>query len=120
MNDRFRVILLEEVDNFLSGLDVKTRDKIFYNILKSKRLNDKELFKKVQDEIWEFRTYYNKTYYRLFAFWDRTDSKDTIVVSTHGIIKKTDKIAQSDIDKAKNIRIKYFDKDENVHIRRNA
>lgn len=36
-------------------------------------------------EIWEFRTLYNKSYYRLFAFWD-TD-KDSLVIATHGIIK---------------------------------
>lgn len=66
------------------------------------------LFKKLQDEIWEFRTKYNKTYYRLFAFWDKTDGEDTIVISTHGLIKKTDKIPKNEIDRAEKSRQKYF------------
>lgn len=44
-----------------------------------------ELFKKLENsDIWEFRTLYEKTAYRLFAFWDTRN--DTIVVATHGII----------------------------------
>ena len=33
----------------------------------------------------------NKTYYRLFAFWDKTDKQEAVVISTHGI-EKTDHI----------------------------
>ena len=105
---RFRVQFLEDVKEFLDELDEKERDKIFYNIWKARITNDKELFKKLQDEIWEFRTLYNKTYFRLFAFWDKTDKKDTVVISTNGLIKKTDKIPQSEIDKAERLRQKYF------------
>ncbi len=47
-------------------------------------------------------------YYRLFAFWDKTDKEDTVVLATHGIIKKTDKVSKSEIEKAERIRIKYF------------
>ncbi|WP_417429747.1 hypothetical protein [Halpernia sp.] len=49
---KFRVQLLEEVDIFLASLDKKSRDKILYNIWKARSTNDKELFKKLQDEIW--------------------------------------------------------------------
>lgn len=105
---KFRVEFLEEATEFLDELDEKARDKIFYNIWKARSTNDKELFKKLQDEIWEFRTKYNKTYYRLFAFWDKTDSHDTVVISTHGLIKKTDKIPKSEIDRAERLREKYF------------
>lgn len=99
---------MEDVKDFLDGLDEKARDKIFYNIWKARSTNDKELFKKLQDEIWEFRTKFNKTYFRLFAFWDKTDKEDTVVISTHGLIKKTDKIPQSEIDKAEKLREKYL------------
>jgi phage-related protein len=110
---KFRVEFLEEVKNFLDELDEKARDKIFYNIWKARSTNDKELFKKLQDEIWEFRTKYNKAYYRLFAFWDKTDKSDTVVISTHGFIKKTDKIPKSEIEKAVNLKEMYFnDKDK--------
>jgi phage-related protein len=105
---KFRVEFLEEAKQFLDGVDEKARNKILYNIWKARSTNDKELFKKLQDEIWEFRTKFNKTYYRLFAFWDKTDKDDTIVISTHGLIKKTDKILKSEIEKAEKSRIKYF------------
>lgn len=65
---KFRVEFLEEAKGFLDGLDEKSRAKVIYNIWKARGTNDKELFKKLQDEIWEFRTKFNKTYYRLFAF----------------------------------------------------
>jgi len=105
---KFRVDFLENAKEFLDGLDEKARDKVFYNIWKARNSNDKELFKKLQGEIWEFRTKFNKTYYRLFAFWDKTDKIDTIVISTHGLIKKTDKVSKSEIDRAEKLRNKYF------------
>ena len=105
---KFRVEFLEEAKEFLDEVEEKARGKIVYNIWKSQSSNDKELFKKLQDEIWEFRTKYNKVYYRLFAFWDKTDKDDTIVISTHGLIKKTDKIPKSEIDRAEKLREKYF------------
>lgn len=105
---KFRVEFLEEANEFLAGLDEKARDKIIYNIWKARSTNDKELFKKLQDEIWEFRTKFNKTYYRLFAFWDKQDKVDTVVISTHGLIKKTDKIHKGEIEKAERLRSQYF------------
>ena len=47
-------------------------------------------------------------YYRLFAFWDKSDKIDTVVISTHGLIKKTDKIPDSEIKRAEKLREKYF------------
>lgn len=68
---------------------------------------DSEIFKKLDEtEIWEFRTLYNGIAYRLFAFWDtRTD---TLVIATHGIIKKTQKTPTKEIEKAERIRKEYF------------
>lgn len=105
---KFRVEFLEEAKEFLDGLDEKTRNKVVYNVWKARSISDKELFKKLQDEIWEFRTKYNKAYYRLFAFWGKTDKNDTVVISTHGLIKKTDKIPKSEIERAEKLREKYF------------
>ena len=105
---KFRVEFLEEAKEFLDSLDEKTRNKVVYNIWKARSVNDKELFKKLQDEIWEFRTKYSKAYYRLFAFWEKTDKNDTVVISTHGLIKKTDKIPKSEIERAEKLREKYF------------
>lgn len=106
---RFDVIFLEEARDFLLNLDEKSRDKIIFNIDKSKIKTDKELFKKLRDEIWEFRTLFNKTHFLIFAFWDRDEEQETLVLATHGIIKKTDKTPKREIDKAEQIRLRYFE-----------
>jgi phage-related protein len=105
---KFNVIFLTEAREFLLELDEKSRDKIIFNIDKSKIKNDNELFKKLKGEIWEFRTLYNKTYFRIFAFWDKTEKIETLVIATHGIIKKTLKTPEKEIEKAENIRLRYF------------
>lgn len=69
--NKFEVIFLTQAREFLFKVDEKSRDKIIFNIDKARVKNDKELFKKVKGEIWEFRTLFNKTYYRIFAFWDK-------------------------------------------------
>lgn len=105
---RFRVEFLEEAKDFLAGQSEKAKKKILYNIWKARSINDKELFKKLQDEIWEFRTKYSGTYYRLFAFWDKEGDVDTVVISTHGLIKKTDKTPAGEIEHAERLRKRYF------------
>ena len=66
-----------------------------------------EIFKKLENtDIWEFRTLYNGICYRLFSFWD-TDT-GTMVIATHGIVKKTMKTPMKEIAKAEEIRKEYF------------
>ena len=105
----FELLLTDEAREFLMSLDKDVRVKIGQNIRRiQKGERDVEIFKKLENsEIWEFRTLYNKIAYRLFAFWD-TDS-NTLVVCTHGIIKKTQKTPSKEIVKAENIRKKYFE-----------
>jgi phage-related protein len=50
-----------------------------------------------------------KTHCRLFAFWDKTDKVDTVVISTHGLVKKTDKTPPGEVEKAERIRKMYFE-----------
>lgn len=108
MTEKFKVEFLLEAVEFMEGLDMKAREKIYFNIRKSQVVNDPELFKKLNNTIWEFRTLYNKTYYRLFAFWDKTGDKETLVLATHGLIKKTGKTPQADLEKAERIRQQYL------------
>lgn len=105
----FELDLLEEARDFLKSLPKDIRGKIGFNIRRVQKGEcDKELFKKLDgSEIWEFRTLYNKTYYRLFAFWDK--DANLLVVATHGIIKKTQKTPKNEIAKAESLRKKYFD-----------
>ncbi|MFA5973485.1 MAG: type II toxin-antitoxin system RelE/ParE family toxin [Lentimicrobiaceae bacterium] len=110
MTEKFQVQFLEEAAEFLDSLDEKARDKVIYNIQKARLSDDKELFKKLKDEIWEFRTLFNRTHYRLFAFWDKTGQTETVVISTHGLIKKTDKTPSGELEKAERIRKLYFER----------
>jgi hypothetical protein len=48
MKPNFDVELLPEAIEFLEKLDVKSRDKIYYNIKKAQFINDNELFKKTK------------------------------------------------------------------------
>ncbi len=109
MKENFKIEFLEEVFEFLDELDEKARNKILFNIDKAKTITDNSLFKKLNEDIWEFRTLYNKIQYRLFAFWDKTEEKVTIVIATHGIIKKTQKTPKKEIEKAKEIKKIYFE-----------
>jgi phage-related protein len=110
MKLKFEVIFLEQAIEFMSKIDIKAKKKIYYNLDKAKLENDPKLFKKLTDDIWEFRTLYQGIQYRLFAFWDKTDKSETLVLSTHGMIKKVSKVPKAQIEKALKIRTEYFDK----------
>ena len=104
----FELIVLDEAREFLKSLSPSVRKKIAYIIDKVKGgLIDPEVFKKLENsDIWEFRILYMGIAYRLFAFWD-TETQ-TLIVATHGIIKKTQKTPTKEINKANAIRTKYF------------
>ncbi|MGF7139091.1 hypothetical protein [Roseimarinus sediminis] len=67
MIERFKIEILEDAADFLDKLDMKSRDKVIYNITKAKFSTNKELFKKLKGDIWVFRTIFNKTHSRLLA-----------------------------------------------------
>jgi len=108
MKPIFEVEILPKAVEFLENLDEKTREKVYYNIRKSQFVRDNELFKKLNDLIWEFRTLYNNKTYRLFAFWDNAEEQSVLVVATHGILKKTQKTPLKEIEKAEEIRKFYI------------
>lgn len=108
-SQKFEVKFLEEAVEFLDLLDEKVRDKIIYNITKAQFSTNKELFKKLNEEIWEFRTLYQSIAYRLFAFWDKSEKDRAVVVITHGLIKKTEKIPKADLVKSQRLRNSYFE-----------
>jgi phage-related protein len=109
MDKKFDVDFLGDAIDFLDSLNEKTRRKIYYNAKKAQIVNDPELFKKLTEFIWEFRTLYEKKYYRLLAFWDKTDKMEILVLATHGFIKKTKKTPKIEINKAEEIRKAYFE-----------
>ena len=109
MKSKFEIVFLEQAIDFMSTLDAKAKKKIYYNLDKAKLENDPKLFKKLTDDIWELRTLYKGIQYRLFAFWDKTNKIETLVLSTHGMVKKRSKVPKVEIEKALKIRSEYFD-----------
>jgi phage-related protein len=109
----FETIFLEEAEDFVAALDRKTIKKVLYNIDIAEQTKDPKLFKKLEREIWEFRTKYLGVQIRLLAFWDKEDREETLVLATHGFVKKTDKVPKKEIDKAVAVRMGYFESKKN-------
>jgi len=106
---KFRVIFSKEVRTFLSTLSKKARLKVLYNVDKVAGGEiSRDIFKKLEGtDIWEFRTLYAGNAYRLLAFWDT--EKETLVIAANGFVKKTQKTPQKEINKAEEIRRRYFE-----------
>ena len=98
----------EEVDEFLGSLDEKTKEKVLYNLWKARMINDSELFKKLTNEIWEFRTRFIGNQIRLLAFMDKNSKQPKIVVCTHGFVKKNWKVPKQELDKVLEIMKIYY------------
>ncbi|MBQ6165832.1 MAG: type II toxin-antitoxin system RelE/ParE family toxin [Muribaculaceae bacterium] len=104
----FKTIYTEETISFLTSLPDNVKDKVTYNIRKvAGGVIDSELFKKLENtDIWEFRTLFNGLAYHMLAFWDTEN--ETLVIVTHGFIKKKQKTPKKEIAKAEQIRKLYF------------
>ena len=104
----FKLVLTDEAREFIEELPDDASYKVLYNIRRvAGGERNPELFKKLTGtEIWEFRTLYRKVAYRLFAFWDKDE--ETLVIATHGLIKKTQKTPDREIAKAEAVRAEYF------------
>ena len=99
---------MEEAKVFMTTLDPKVVSKMLYNIDLAEQTSDSKLFKKLNNDIWEFRTVFRGIQIRMLAFWDKTDNKQTLVIATHGFIKKVDKVPINEISRAVRLREKYF------------
>ncbi len=108
LKPRFKAVYLEEARNFLMRVDAKTRDKIAENIETARFTLDPQLLKKLTGDVWEFRALYQGKQYRMLAFWDKRDGSNTLVIATHGFVKKTSKIPAKEVQKAKAIMTRYF------------
>lgn len=100
--------MLEEAQEFVLNLPKSAMNKVLDNVHRiAEGEQNAVLFSKLEGtDIWEFRTLYNKVKYRLFAFWDT--QTDTLVVATHGVVKKKQKTPKKEIAKAERIRQEYF------------
>lgn len=105
--NQIKIILLDRVREFLKSLNPKILSNIYANMQKVQEgVNDKDIFKKLTGtDFWEFRTHYSGQCYRLIAFWDKKER--SLVVCTHGFVKKSQRTPEKEIAKAESIRLDY-------------
>ena len=110
MSKPIGIVLLPEAEKFVDSIEASARKKLFYAIRKTKIRIYGDWFEKLKStkDIFEFRIKDSNKFFRLFAFWDSTGDQETLVVCTHGLIKKTNKTPKQDIEKAEMIKDKYF------------
>jgi phage-related protein len=103
------VIYLPEAYDFLKSISETARKKVLFNVKKVRfGVKDSNIFKKLNNtDIWEFRTLHGGNYYRLFSFWD--NQTKSLIVATHGIVKKSSKTPKKEVVKADLARKNYFD-----------
>ena len=109
---RFEVEELKHADEFKRSLDQKCRDKIESVIEAASERIDQQIFKKLRDDIWEFRINHNGIQYRFLAFWNRIHEKSYVII-THGFVKKTGKVPRKEFERASDIRLHYLQKANN-------
>jgi phage-related protein len=106
----FKVLFLADAIEFLEQLEDKSRRKVLYNMNKVSKRNDGEILKKINDNIWEFRTLYGNTHIRFFAFWDTSVKGNSKLFITHGFIKKSVKLPMQEIQKVEMMRRIFFNR----------
>ena len=108
MTTYYEPLFLDEAMHFLEQLPMNDAEKILYTIRKAQVNMDAELFKKNDDELWEFRTYYRGFHYRLFAFIQPNAIPPPFVVITNGFIKRTRRLPHYEKDHARQLKKKYL------------
>ncbi len=114
MPKQFEIVFLEEAYDYLKSIERKHYEKILFNLRKAQEGIDSELFKKFSNDIWEFRTLFQGIQHRILAFWEKKNGLETLVICTHGFVKKRSKVPENEILKAEKIKKKYF---ENKNLR---
>ena len=110
MQKPIEIILLPPAEKFLDALEDKARMKLMHAMRKTQARIFGSWFQKLTgtDDIYEFRIKYEGKFYRLFAFWDTRGAHQTLIVGTHGLLKKSNRTPRSEIMKAVEIKRKYF------------
>ena len=102
----FNIDFHEQAKKFLLTLDKDAQEKILEDLKKARDSNDVSVFKKLNKTIWEFRSRWKKIEYRFLAFW--SPHTNSLVIATHGFVKKTQKTPIQEIKKAEQIRKMYL------------
>ncbi|MFH1295831.1 MAG: type II toxin-antitoxin system RelE/ParE family toxin [Bacteroidota bacterium] len=110
MKKPIEIVLLKQAEDFIDEIEELVRKKFLLSMRKTKSRIFGEWFTKMTDanDLFEFKVDYNGKFYRLFSFWDSRGETETLIVCSHGLIKKTNKTPKSEIAKALDIKNKYF------------
>ena len=96
------------VQEFLDSLSAKIAQKVLWtlSLLEDLEIVPSIYFKKLMgtDEIWECRIKYGSNIYRIFCFFD----SHSVVVLTHGLVKKSQKTPQREIERAESYRKEFL------------
>jgi phage-related protein len=96
------------VQEFLDSLSSKTAQKVAWvlSLVEDLDVVPSTYFKKLvsTEGIWECRIQLGSNAYRIFCFFDG----NSVVVLTHGLIKKTQKTPQREIERAETYRKDYL------------
>ena len=96
------------MQEFLDSLPGKAAQKVTWvlNLIEELDIVPAIYLKKLvsTEEIWECRIQLGSNAYRIFCFFDG----NSVVVLTHGILKKTQKTPQRDIERAEAYRREYL------------
>lgn len=95
--------------DFLDSLPGKAAQKVTWTLRLIKNIEKVPItyLKKLsgrKEDIWEIRTILGSNTYRLLCFWDN----DSLIIVTHGFIKKTNKIPAKQIETAIRYKNEYF------------
>ena len=101
------------VQEFLDSLSCKVAQKVAWvlSLFEDLSVVPSTYFKKLVNtkEIWECRIQLGSNAYRIFCFFDG----NSIIVLTHGLIKKTQKTPQLEIERAETYRRDYLQRRTN-------
>ena len=99
------------VEDFLGSLPPKAVQKVAWVLRLLVQLDrvPAQYFCKMErtDDIWECRIKLGSDIYRIFAFWDSHQ-----IILTHGLVKKTQKTPQREIEKAEKYKKNYWQSKE--------
>jgi len=98
------------VQDFLDSLSGKVAQKVTWvlNLLEDLDIIPASYFKKLvgSEDIWECRVQFASNIYRIFCFF----KGNSVVVLTHGYVKKTQKTRRQEIERAEAYRREYLER----------
>jgi phage-related protein len=105
-----KVRFLKEVEEYFLAQNEKVQKKFLISFEKTETGIKGIWFQKLKntDGIYEFRQSDHQKFYRIFAFWD-SKAKETLIIATHGIDKKSNKTPKKELKKAEQVKKKYFE-----------